>query len=192
MFMITLSKAGLRRLGAVALCGVVLAGAAVAGRFAGSRAVQTAAPVPAAIETTQDIVGYFTGYGLEADPASVTADKVKIPRKWDDSFAAFNTVVAQSGLDLAKYKGKTVEKWLAMIPAQSTGGTQTYGVLLVYKKKAVGAYLLQKPSGTVMGMADAAAAQAAADAAAAAQPETDPAAVAVDLNLDSADGYPAD
>ena len=30
-----------------------------------------------------------------------------------------------------------------------------YGVLLVYKKKAVGAYLLEKPSGTVLGLQDA-------------------------------------
>ena len=31
----------------------------------------------------------------------------------------------------------------------------SYGVLLVYKKKAVGAYLLEKPSGTVTGLKDA-------------------------------------
>ena len=50
---------------------------------------------------------------------SITADKVKIPRKWDDSFSAFNGVVQQSGMDLARYKGKTVEKWTALIPAAS-------------------------------------------------------------------------
>lgn len=194
MFMITLSKAGLRRLGAVALCGVVLVGAALAGRLAGSQAVETAA-TPASIETAQDIAGYFTGYGMEVDAASITADKVKIPRKWDDSFSAFNTVVAQSGLDLAKYKGKTVEKWLALIPAKSGGGSEVYGVLLVYKKKAVGAYLLEKPSGAVTGLADAVTAQAAADAAALAELADG----AVEVNLDAGDAvldtgsvYPAD
>jgi hypothetical protein len=89
------------------------------------------------------------------DTASVTADKVKIPRKWDDSFSAFNTVVTQSGLDLTRYKGKTVEKWLAELPAQSSGDNTCYGVLLVYKKKPVGAYLLEKPSGVVTGIQDA-------------------------------------
>lgn len=194
MFMITLSKAGLRRLGAVALCGVVLVGAALAGRLAGSQAVETAA-TPASIESAQDIAGYFTGYGMEVDAASITADKVKIPRKWDDSFSAFNTVVAQSGLDLAKYKGKTVEKWLALIPAKSSGGSEVYGVLLVYKKKAVGAYLLEKPSGAVTGLADAVTAQAAADAAALAELADG----AVEVNLDAGDAvldtgsvYPAD
>ena len=99
--------------------------------------------------------GGCRGYGLDVDGASITADKVKIPRKWDDSFSAFNGVVQQSGMDLARYKGKTVEKWTALIPAASRGDVSSYGVLLVYKKKAVGAYLLEKPSGTVTGLKDA-------------------------------------
>lgn len=83
------------------------------------------------------------------------ADKVKIPRRWDDSFSAFNGVVQQSGMDLTRYKGKTVEKWTALLPAVSKGDTMSYGVLLVYKKKAIGAYLLEKPSGVVTGLKDA-------------------------------------
>ena len=89
------------------------------------------------------------------DGAAITADKVKIPRKWDDSFSAFNGVVQQSGMDLTRYKGKTVEKWTALLPAASKGESSSYGVLLVYKKKAVGAYLLEKPSGIVTGLKDA-------------------------------------
>ena len=89
------------------------------------------------------------------DGASITADTVKIPRKWDDSFSAFNGVVQQSGMDLTRYKGKTVEKWTALIPAASRGDVSSYGVLLVYRKKAVGAYLLEKPSGVVTGLKDA-------------------------------------
>lgn len=197
MFMITLGKTGLRRLGVVALCAAVLAGAAVAGRFVGEQAVAANAAAVTRIESTQDIAGYFTGYGLEVDAASISADKVKIPRKWDDSFSAFNTLVAQSGLDLAKYKGKTVEKWLALIPAKSDGEKETYGVLLVYNKKAVGAYLLEKPSGAVTGLTDAAAAAAAADAEAqaAAQAPQEEGVLEVSLDAELAagdDGYPVE
>ncbi len=66
-------------------------------------------------------------------------------------------------MDLIRYKGKTVEKWTALIPAASSGETSRYGVLLVYRKKAVGAYLLEKPSGTVMGLKDAQTAMAQAE-----------------------------
>ena len=206
MFMVTLNRTGLRRAGAVVLCGVVLAGAVLAGRF--SRAAVTAGAAagaaPAKIESTQDIAAYFSGFGLEVDPAAITADKVKVPKKWDDSFSAFNEVVAQSGLELTKLKGKTVEKWLAELPALSAGEQTVYGVLLVYNQKAVGAYLLEKPSGNVTGLADAvktmvgqaASTVSAGDSAAASQVSADPdysqeAALDVDLTAGS-DGYPVE
>ena len=206
MFMVTLNRTGLRRAGAVVLCGVVLAGAVLAGRF--SRAAVTAGAAagaaPAKIKSTQDIAAYFSGFGLEVDPAAITADKVKVPKKWDDSFSAFNEVVAQSGLELTKLKGKTVGKWLAELPALSTGEQTVYGVLLVYNQKAVGAYLLEKPSGNVTGLADAvktmagqaASTVSAGDSAAASQVSADPdysqeAALDVDLTAGS-DGYPVE
>ena len=154
MFVVTLSKTSLKKLGAGAACCALVVFSAMLGRFISTRTVAVAAPVNR-IESAQDIQTWFTGYGLEVDGASITADKVKIPRKWDDSFSAFNGVVQQSGMDLARYKGKTVEKWSALLPAASNGETSRYGVLLVYKKKAVGAYLLEKPSGTVLGLQDA-------------------------------------
>ena len=154
MFVVTLSKTSLKKLGAGAACCALVVFSAMLGRFISTRTVAVAAPVNH-IESAQDIQTWFTGYGLEVDGASITADKVKIPRRWDDSFSAFNGVVQQSGMDLARYKGKTVEKWTALIPAAGSGDTSRYGVLLVYRKKAIGAYVLEKPSGTVTGLQDA-------------------------------------
>ena len=57
-----------------------------------------------------------------------------------------------------------MEKWTALIPAASSGETSRYGVLLVYRKKAVGAYLLERPSGVVVGLKDMQAAMAEAEA----------------------------
>ena len=154
MFVVTLNKTSLKKVGAGALCCALVIFSAFLGRYISTRTVAAAAGVNR-IESAQDIQTWFTGYGLDVDGTSITADKVKIPRKWDDSFSAFNGVVQQSGMDLARYKGKTVEKWSALLPAASNGETSRYGVLLVYKKKAVGAYLLEKPSGTVTGLKDA-------------------------------------
>ena len=154
MFLFTVTKPGLRQAGALALCAVCLCGTvAAAVHFSGGAVTASAAAVPG-IETTQDIGTYFTGYGFDTDLASAAVDKVKIPKKWDDSFTAFNQVVGESGLTLADYKGKTVEKWTALIPAASSGETSRYGVLLVWRKKAVGAYLLERPSGVVVGLKD--------------------------------------
>lgn len=169
MFLCTVTKPGLRQAGALALCAVCLCGTiATAVHFSGD-VVTAGADATPGIETTQDIGTYFTGYGFETDLSTAAVDKVKIPKKWDDSFTAFNQVVQESDLDLSDYKGKTVEKWTLLCPALSTGEQDTYCVLLVYKAKAIGAYLLQKPSGEVTGLITAAKASAEA---AAAQEET--------------------
>ena len=166
MFLFTLTKPRLRRAGALALCTACLAGTVTAAvHFAGSAAPTAAAAGTTVIETTQDIAGYFTGYGFEVDLATAAVDKVKVPKKWDDSFAAFDQVVGESGLSLAACKGKTVEKWTALCPQLSDGENDTYCVLLVYKTRPVGAYLLAKPSGAVTGLVTAAAEGAAALAA---------------------------
>lgn len=167
MFVLTFGKNGLRRLGAVAVCGVALAGAvfAVGSFFRDDTATPTAAngettavdPTAMKIEGTDDIQAFFKAYGLEVDLATATVDKVKIPKKWDESFSAFNTVVKESGLSLEKYKNKTVEKWVALCPGRSTGENKVSGVLLVYKEEPVGAYLLASPSGEVTGLVTAAA-----------------------------------
>ena len=156
MFVVTLKKAGLQKVGVGIACCALVVFSAMLGRYISGRSVAAVAAASGnRIESAQDIQTWFTGYGLEVDGATIAADKVKIPRKWDDSFSAFNGVVQQSGMDLVRYKGKTVEKWSALLPAASSGETSRYGVLLVYKKKAVGAYLLEKPSGTVLGLQDA-------------------------------------
>ena len=120
MFVVTLSKASVKKLGVGAMCCALVVFSAMLGRYISTRSVAVAA-AGNKIESAQDIQTWFTGYGLDVDGASITADKVKIPRKWDDSFSAFNGVVQQSGMDLTRYKGKTVEKWTALIPAASRG-----------------------------------------------------------------------
>ena len=155
MFVVTVNKTSLKKLGLGAMCCALVVCSALLGRYISTRTVTAAASAAVnRVESAQDIQTWFTGYGVDVDGASITADKVKIPRKWDDSFSAFNGVVQQSGMDLARYKGKTVEKWTARIPAACSGETSRYGVLLVYRKKAVGAYLLERPSGVVVGMKD--------------------------------------
>ena len=92
MFVVTLSKASVKKLGVGAMCCALVVFSAMLGRYISTRSVAVAA-AGNKIESAQDIQTWFTGYGLDVDGASITADKVKIPRKWDDSFSAFNGVV---------------------------------------------------------------------------------------------------
>jgi len=160
MFMLTLGRTGAKRLGTALLCAAVLSGTLFAvnriTKNSSSAATAAQAKTETTIKTTQDIASYFQGYGLEVDLTTAAIDEVKIPKKWNDDFAAFHEAVKESGGDLTKYKGKTVEKWTILCPGRSSGADQVYGVLLVYKKEPVGAYLLTQPSGEVTGLTTAA------------------------------------
>lgn len=154
MFVMTMNKTTLRRLGAAAVCVAALAAGVLGLKSMSGEAVETAA-VPGLsqkITGAQDLQTFLAGYGVEVDPAAAEVSQVKVPRKWDDSFKAFHDVIKQSGLDLSKCKNKTVDKWVAAVPAQSNETIQTYAVVLVYKEEAKAAYFLQKPSGEVLPM----------------------------------------
>ena len=63
MFVVTLSKTSLKKLGAGAACCALVVFSAMLGRFISTRTVAVAAPVNR-IESAQDIQTWFTGYGL--------------------------------------------------------------------------------------------------------------------------------
>ena len=146
MFVCTLRKGGLRKLAVVAVCGVVLAGAAITVGVVRNKgdAVDAAAQGGALsqqITGAQDVATFLQGYGVEVDPTTAEVSTVTVPRKWDDNFKAFNEVIKESGLDLSRVKNKKVDKWVVLIPAQSTETQKSYGVVLVYKNEARGAYI---------------------------------------------------
>ncbi|MEG0168095.1 MAG: DUF4830 domain-containing protein [Ruthenibacterium sp.] len=158
MFVMTLRKGGLKKAAVVCACGVVLAASAFGIgtlRTTAQPVQETAASaVPALLKTqitsATEMITFLKGYGIEADAAGATVATVTIPRKWDDSFKAFNEVVEQSGLSLQKCKGKKADKWMAAVPSLCTDIEKTYAVTLVYKEEAIAAYLLKKPSGEVL------------------------------------------
>lgn len=154
MFVMTMNKTTLRRLGAAAVCVAALAAGVLGMKSMSGEAVETAASPSLSQKITgaQDLQTFLAGYGVEVDPAAAEVSQVKVPRKWDDSFKAFHDVIKQSGLDLSKCKNKTVDKWVVAVPAQSNETTQTYAVVLVYKEEAKAAYFLQRPSGEVLPM----------------------------------------
>lgn len=173
MLMVTLRKPEFKKIAAVCAGAVLCAAAALAvNAFTGGPAVEADAAPSVQVTDLSSLTAYLTGFGLEIDPNSVSVDNVKIPRKWDDSFTAFNDVIKEAGLDLKSARGKDTEKWMALVPAKSDEDTKLYAVVITYKDTPVGAYFLERPSGEVLPMAkqsDSAASSSAAETAAAPQ-----------------------
>lgn len=158
MFVFTMNKNGLKKaavaLGCAAL--IVVSAFTVTGAMNRDAKETSATPQQATTEkknykvkNTDDMVTFLLSYGVEADLASAKVDKVKVPKIWDASFTAFNEVMKQSGLDLSKCKGKTVEKWEFLAPNRSADGQTASAILIVKSKKVVGGYIIQRPSGEV-------------------------------------------
>ena len=78
MFVVTLSKTSLKKLGLGAMCCALVVGSALLGRFISNRTVAVSAAVNK-IESAQDIQTWFTGYGLDVDGASITATRSRSP-----------------------------------------------------------------------------------------------------------------
>lgn len=164
MFVMTMNKAGLRKAAVAMGCAALILVAAftVKGALTKSTAAagltdDSAVTRSVKVKNTDDMVSFLLSYGIEADLASAKVDKVKVPKIWDDSFVAFNEVMKQSGLDLSKVKGKTVEKWEFVAPNRSSENETAYAILLVKSKKVVGGYIISRLSGEVSALQVAAA-----------------------------------
>ncbi len=154
MFVMTFRKKGLKKVGVISLCVALVAFAifGVNALFFSSEepSSEVAAALSTPLSSAQDLVTFLQGFGVQADLATATVTSVTVPKKWDESFEAFNEVIEQSGLTLDKSKGKQVDKWALLVPSQSTEEEKSYAIVLVEDNKPVGAYILQKPSGEVL------------------------------------------
>ena len=203
MFVCTLHKQSIKRAAALCAFAVIALGAVF-----GVKAVmstndtdveEAAATVRSKTQITDaaSLTSFLTGCGLETDAATASVTTVKIPKKWDDSFVAFNSVIQQGGFDLTKYKNKKVDRWIIGVPSLSTDAEKAYAIVLVSGNEPVGAYILQKPSGEVSPLlttkptqADAAAQESAAAQETAA--EFDDAAQSTAAEIVNNDAYPTE
>lgn len=155
MFMVTVHKNSWKRALAVLGCAVILCGVVLGinGLVDGARATAAAASGNT-VKSTEDMANFLLGYGVEVDVGTAQVLQVTIPKKFDDSFKAFNEVIQACGMDLSQYKGKMVEKWVLQSPNRTVENQTAYAVLLVKNAKVIGGYLLYQPSGEVISLRD--------------------------------------
>ena len=153
MFVVTVHKNNWRRFFAMLGCAVVLSGVflGINGLADGARAAEAAADGKT-VKSAEDMANFLLGYGVEADVSTAQVLQVTIPKKFDESFKAFNEVIQDCGMDLTGYKGKLVEKWVLQCPNRTVEDQTAYAVLLVRNARVIGGYLLYQPSGEVLSL----------------------------------------
>ncbi len=98
------------------------------------------------VDTVEEQLEFLRELGHNPDPNPVYAGEVVIPEVFDSVYETYNELQKSQGLNLEKYKGKTVQRYTyALSPAsgESAGtedpvGETRYVTLLIYKNRIIG------------------------------------------------------
>lgn len=114
--------------------------AAVIWAAAGMRgAVATGGKAGALAETEDQRRAFLAscGWELAADPVEIR--QVTIPDTFNEVYTAYNELQQKQGMDLSRYRGKTVKRWTYEITNYPDAGEErVYADLLVYQGRIIG------------------------------------------------------
>ena len=89
------------------------------------------------IESSEDRVAFLKQFGWEIEAEATDVSLVTIPVEFNDVYGKYNELQLKEGLDLRKYKGKTVKKYTYLVNNHNFDGV-VYANILVYKNRVVG------------------------------------------------------
>ena len=90
------------------------------------------------IKTNDDRIEFLRQFGWEVSSEAVEGEQVTIPSDFDKVFAGYNEIQRRQGLDLSKYKGKTMMRYTYDVKNYKGYEGRVQVNLLVYKGKVVG------------------------------------------------------
>ncbi len=96
------------------------------------------------IKSADNAAEFLTQFGWVADAGSVEKAEVTIPAEFDKVFAGYNELQKAQGLDLSKYKKKTVTRYTFTITNYKNADGSAYqdgpvyANVLVYRNRVIG------------------------------------------------------
>ena len=87
------------------------------------------------VSSIEEQIIFLTSLGYQVEPSPVFQNEVVIPEEFDSVYEEYNRIQNSQGLDLEKYKGKTVTRFSYLLV-----GTEepTYATMLIYRDKLIG------------------------------------------------------
>ena len=89
------------------------------------------------VKTADDRVAFLGQFGWQVKPDPVACVEVRIPGEFDKVMSAYNEIQKGQGLDLAKYKGKTVQRYTYEITNYDGYNGVVYANIIVYRNKVI-------------------------------------------------------
>lgn len=89
------------------------------------------------IKSNEDRIAFLKKYGWKVEKEAKEVQQVIIPVNFDPIYEKYNAMQIEEGLDLQKYKGKTVKKYTYLVSNYEYDGTVVANLLL-YKNRVIG------------------------------------------------------
>lgn len=89
-------------------------------------------------KTNEDRISFLSQFGWTVEAQPTDEKQVRIPSEFDKIFIRYNDLQKQQGLDLARYKRKTVTRYTYVITNYPDYEGTVYANVIVYRGKIVG------------------------------------------------------
>lgn len=90
------------------------------------------------VKSDSDVVSFLSQFGWEVNAAPVEVKTVTIPEEFDKVFATYNELQKAQGLNLSKYKNKTVTRYTFAVTNYPNYEGTVYANVLVYRNRVIG------------------------------------------------------
>lgn len=90
------------------------------------------------VKSEQDVRKFLQSLKWEIKPDSMTSEEVTIPSDFNEIYTEYNDLQKSQGLDLSKYKRKTVMRYTYEISNFKDWDGIVYATVLVYRDKIIG------------------------------------------------------
>ena len=90
------------------------------------------------IKSNEDRINFLKQFGWEVDPEPTAEKEVLIPEEFDKIFAGYNEIQRKQGLDLSKFKKKSVMRYTYVITNYPGYDGVVYANILVYRNNVIG------------------------------------------------------
>ena len=90
------------------------------------------------IKTNEDRIAFLSQFGWEVSAEPIESAEVVIPSEFDKVFTGYNEIQRRQGLDLSKYKKKTLTRYTYEVTNYKDFEGTVYANVLVYRNRVVG------------------------------------------------------
>ena len=90
------------------------------------------------VKSNSDRINFLRRFGWEVSPEPNETVNVTIPESFDEIFTGYNALQNEQGLDLAKYRNKTVTRYTYTVTNYEGHSGEVFATLLVYRGRVIG------------------------------------------------------